>query len=223
MRLFDRWKEEWWFKHQADLEAINAEKILKLEKENRAVIEKKQLSNQALVSELIEAETDLCEKLEVVEKETLDTKKTLSEIKSNFDVTKTLIEKQFDKECQEKLKKSQEILDEKLKEQETKNASELSRLKVMEEEIQFRESILADRKLELIKADNELKDQIRLLEAKASPSAVWCEAFSQGMSKAWDFLLPGMQENMEKLKKKIHDDAIADTLERLNGHHKTHR
>jgi len=64
------------------------------------------------------------------------------------------------------------------------------RIKIEEEEVNYRLKVLEDRKVELAKADNELKNQIRLIEAKASPSSVWVEAFTAGVNKTWEMLRP---------------------------------
>lgn len=44
----------------------------------------------------------------------------------------------------------------------------------------------------------------------------WEAGFSAGMLKSWDSLLPIMSENIDKLKQKIKDDAIMETINRLN-------
>ena len=93
----------------------------------------------------------------------------------------------------------------------------LQKIALEESEVAYRLKVLEERKLELIKADNDLKTQIKLLEAKASPSSVWSEAFGQGMSKCWDLALPFMQENIEKLKSKIREDAAMEAIKRLNN------
>jgi len=92
-----------------------------------------------------------------------------------------------------------------------------AKLSIRQAEIEELEVRVAERKFELLKADNDLKAQIKLLEAKASPTAVWTEAFSLGVSKTWDLLLPVMTGNIEALKKKIYEDATFDSIARLNG------
>ena len=99
----------------------------------------------------------------------------------------------------------------------TKKQSLLNRIKIEEEEVEHRLKLIEDRKLELLRVDNDLKSQIKVLEAKASPSAVWTEAFSLGVSKTWDLLLTVMAGNIEALKKKIYEDATFDSITRLNG------
>lgn len=74
-----------------------------------------------------------------------------------------------------------------------------------------------DRKQELERVSNELRDQIRLLEAKASPSSVWGEAFSSGFSKAWDMMLPVMQSGNAKLIEYTKEQTIDQALSGLDG------
>ena len=95
----------------------------------------------------------------------------------------------------------------------------IRKLQLEEEELTYKLKLVEERKIEAARIDNEIKNQIRLLEAKASPSSVWAEAFTSGMNKAWDILLPVMTENLEKVKKKIYDDAVRDTVNRMNGKH----
>lgn len=121
---------------------------------------------------------------------------------------------------QSELESTKTYLEDKINSQKVKNQILLNNLKIEEEEIAYKLKILNDRKLEVIQKDNELKDQIKILEAKASPSSVWCEAFTQGMNKAWDLMFPVMSENIEKVKQAIYDKATTDTLARLNGNNK---
>ena len=91
----------------------------------------------------------------------------------------------------------------------------INRINIEEDELKYRLQVLEDRKFEVIKADNDLKTQIKLLEAKASPTAVWVEAFTSGVNKTWDMLLPVMTGNIETMRKKIYEDAINDSLKRM--------
>jgi hypothetical protein len=70
------------------------------------------------------------------------------------------------------------------------------------------------KKLEMSK--KSVEDQVRLLEAKSSPTNVWTDAFTAGFNKAWDMMLPIMQEGVLKSKKVIEDTAIQETLKRIN-------
>ena len=103
---------------------------------------------------------------------------------------------------------------------EKSNSALLKRIELNEEELAYRLKTLETRNVELKQADNELKEQIKLLEAKAHPSNVWVEAFTLGINKCWDLLQPVYVENIEKMKKLIYDKATLETLERLNGNHK---
>ena len=108
-------------------------------------------------------------------------------------------------------------LEAELQERQCKIEVEIRRGKVLEEEVTYRTKVLEERKLELIQADNDLKNQIKVIEAKAHPSTVYVEAFSQGINKCWDMLIPVMSENIEKLKTKVKDDAISEAIQRLKN------
>ena len=98
--------------------------------------------------------------------------------------------------------------------------AEIKKGEVLEEEVAYRLKNLEERKLELIQSDNDLKSQIKLLEAKAHPSGVWTEAFTLGVSKCWEMVLPVMSENLDKLKSKMKDDAIHEAIARLRAPNK---
>lgn len=74
-----------------------------------------------------------------------------------------------------------------------------------------------DKKVELAKVNDELKIQIRLIEAKASPDAIWTSAFSQGFSKAWDTISPMMKSGIEKAKEKIRVQEIEESIPRIDS------
>ena len=107
------------------------------------------------------------------------------------------------------LKKFETELKEKAQEMERLN-SESS------EELAFLQKRIEDRKQELTKQNEDLKTQIRLIEAKASPDNVWVTAFSAGFEKAWDTMQPILMEGFRKAADSIRDDAINDTLSNLD-------
>jgi len=79
---------------------------------------------------------------------------------------------------------------------------------------------LDDRKITLESKKAELAQQIKIIEAKSSPSSIWTEAFTLGMSKSWDMMLPMIQTNMDKIIKKMKEDAAIEAISRLkNGNH----
>ena len=133
-------------------------------------------------------------------------------LKRNSDLLDSL-----NKEYADKQKHLEDSLTKFASEIQTKKQSLLNRVKMEEEEVEYRLKVVEDRKLDLINTDNHLKAQIKLLEAKASPTSVWTEAFSLGVSKTWDMLLPIMAGNVETLKKKIYEDATFDAVSRMNG------
>ena len=79
------------------------------------------------------------------------------------------------------------------------------------------EKRLHDKKSDLEKANEEIRNQIRLIEAKASPSSVWVESFSHGFSKAWDMMMPIVNEGSEKLKNSIYRKATDETIGNLES------
>ena len=101
---------------------------------------------------------------------------------------------------------------------ETESQVEYQKLLMSQEEILELSKRLDDRKVELARINEELRQQLRISEAKASPSNVWAEAFTCGFNKAWDMVIPIMSEGNERMKKLIEDKAITDTLRRMNGH-----
>ena len=128
----------------------------------------------------------------------------VSKLEEEYKDKKLELELEFEKE-----------IDEITKKREFDKQSIINRIEFEEEELNHRLKVLEDRKIEAIKADNELKTQIKLLEAKASPSSVWVEAFTAGVHKTWDMLLPVMTGNVEAMRKKIYEDAINDSLKRM--------
>ena len=74
---------------------------------------------------------------------------------------------------------------------------------------------MEDRRQELTKANEELRAQVRLLEAKAAPDSVWVEAFSRGYEKAWESMWPLMSDGVNKSRDALRQQAIDETLENL--------
>ena len=84
-------------------------------------------------------------------------------------------------------------------------------------ENEYLDKLVRDRKVELEKSKEELKDQIRLIEAKAKPDSVWVTAFTSGFEKAWDMMIPIMTDGVIKTKDHIRNTAIQETLGNLEG------
>mgnify|MGYP001564776429 CR=1 FL=1 len=100
---------------------------------------------------------------------------------------------------------------------ELEHVDKLSILERKKADLDDIEKRIIDRKIELETANKELKEQIRLMEAKAKPDSVWIQAFGMGFSKAWDMSLPIMSDGIENLKEKIRTKAIDDTLDGLES------
>jgi hypothetical protein len=84
-------------------------------------------------------------------------------------------------------------------------------------EVSEMQRIVDDKKETLEKKNHELAQQMRLLEAKASPDQVWLSAFQLGFSKAWGMMKPVMYEGFDKVKQEISDSAKMETLNGLQS------
>ena len=125
----------------------------------------------------------------------------------------------YKKQLEEHYQKQKEELIARLQKQ-TEEASEYlqTQLKSLDKSIQeakYEEEAVAKRKADLERTNQDLKEQIRIIEAKSSPSAVWESAFSLGFSKAWDMMLPHMVQGLDKLKETIREQEIEASLSRL--------
>lgn len=112
--------------------------------------------------------------------------------------------------CEEEIQKAQAAW------QITKESS-LQKIRLEEEEIKYRLESLESRKRELAHLDTDIKNQMKLLEAKANPSFVWESAFTAGATKTWDLIMPLMTRNLEKMMTKIKEDAAIEAVNRLHG------
>ena len=63
--------------------------------------------------------------------------------------------------------------------------------------------------------NEDLQTQIRLIEAKARPDAVWVMAFTAGFLKAWEVMQPLMAEGIANAHAMIRNQAIDDSLKNL--------
>ena len=76
---------------------------------------------------------------------------------------------------------------------------------------------MMDKKVEYAKKNKELAEQIRMIEAKASPDNVWLSAFQTGFTRAWDMMKPVMYTGFDKVKQEISDNAKMETLNGLQS------
>lgn len=93
-----------------------------------------------------------------------------------------------------------------------------SQLVLQRRDVEDLEKRYNDKKLELERKNQELAAQIRLIEAKAAPDEVWASAFQAGFTKCWEIMWEFQADQVVKLREKIKNQAINETLERLNGH-----
>jgi DNA repair exonuclease SbcCD ATPase subunit len=91
------------------------------------------------------------------------------------------------------------------------------KLELAQYEIDELQRLTDDKKDSLEKKNKELAQQIRLIEAKASPDQVWISAFQSGFSKAWGMMKPVMYEGFDKVKQEISDNAKMETLNGLQS------
>lgn len=77
------------------------------------------------------------------------------------------------------------------------------------------EQRLQDRKVEVARVHEELQQQLRLIEAKASPANIWIEAFSLGLSKYCDIILPLLKETLGKSYTQIQEEVTNQVLHGL--------
>lgn len=139
-----------------------------------------------------------------------------SELYKEFEQKKIELENTLNQEIKfhiQKLEIERDILYAKVK-------SEIEKGKLLEEEVAYRIKTLENRKLELIQTDNDTKRQISILEAKASPTAVWAEAFTAGATKTWELIVPVMTDNLSILKTKMKEEAVQEAIARFNAPNK---
>ena len=74
-----------------------------------------------------------------------------------------------------------------------------------------------DKETELKKVNDNLRDQIRLIEAKASPSSVWESAFSSGFSSGFNMAIRSVTQIDDSVKKAIKRKSIDEAIRRMNG------
>ena len=84
-------------------------------------------------------------------------------------------------------------------------------------EVEDLQTRMDERKKELASINHELREQIRIVEAKGRPDQIWVTAFTAGFSKAWDMMAPLMTDGVVKMRKTIHDQAIDETLRNLES------
>jgi hypothetical protein len=89
-------------------------------------------------------------------------------------------------------------------------------IEIKKSEIEDLEKRVNLRTQELQRENENLKEQIRLIEAKSSPSSIWESAVQTGWLMAWDSMKPIMNDAVERQKKIIEQNAIEDTLKRIS-------
>ena len=75
---------------------------------------------------------------------------------------------------------------------------------------------MTDRKVELESLNAELRERIRIIEAKARPDQVWISAFTSGVNRAFETIQPLVNDIIEKSKKSIEERTIDESLKRID-------
>jgi hypothetical protein len=91
------------------------------------------------------------------------------------------------------------------------------KMKKNQRDIDDLEKRVLDRRNDLNRINDELKVQIRLIEAKAMPDSIWINAFSKGFEKAWDTMLPFMTQGVDNAKDAIRNHELENSFPRLNA------
>lgn len=88
------------------------------------------------------------------------------------------------------------------------------RISLMEKQkkLELDEEKLIERRFEVQNLTRDYEEQIKVLEAKVNPSGVWEQAFSAGVEKAWDFMIPLMRDNIVKATQAIKNEAIEELI-----------
>ena len=127
----------------------------------------------------------------------------LSQYQKNCDETMLIASDKF-KEIEEQLEKRRTVLE-----------YEKKKVSYEEDNNKHLEKLVEQKRIELERVREELKLQIRIMEAKSSPEQVWTSAFESGFSKAWAMMVPVITDGLDKQKEMIRNKAIEETRKRL--------
>lgn len=116
----------------------------------------------------------------------------------------------------EALKAAQEVCLEVVARQTAEAEAALQKVERLRQSVADSEVLLQDRQVAVRQASEELRQQLRLLEAKASPTEVWSQAMATGYRAALETLTPLMREGMSTMLEKVRQDAIDQTVKNIN-------
>ena len=222
-KLIESWKKEWWINQSAILShehedmkrailSIFQDEFNDINTKNNDI--KKSLLNEqqelelkriSVKTEMLKIESELNSKVRQINSE-------LASIKEEHESKKSIILSEQNSELQ----RISSEHDSEVSIIKRRIAQKNSILAIEEKEVEHLTKIIASKKAELESLNVDLRTQLKVIEAKAHPSNVWVEAFSQGVSKCWDVLLPAMSENLDRVKSKMKDDAIREAIGRLH-------
>lgn len=192
--------------------------------QENALKEKHRLKISALEQEygskIVSSKNDLLEKVSKYERMIRDAEDRTHALSTEHDRKIREMESEFDRKCADiqkahalrinKIISDNDLIEEDLSKK--KKALELDQFDVSE-----LEKRVSDKKRDLETKNKELADQLRLIEAKASPDNVWIMAFQSGFSKAWGMMKPMMYEGFEKVKEEITTNAKLETIKNLQS------
>ena len=136
-----------------------------------------------------------------------------------YQAKKAALFKTFDdmgRELVLRLDEKKKELDKQYQEELKEHIANLEKVAKDRRDLEDLETRVLDRKKELERVNEELKVQIRLIEAKSSPDQVWASAFGQGYSKAWDSIRPLMDQGIDKIKETIRNEEIEASIPRID-------
>ena len=218
MNFFKRWKEQW---------LVRNEQSIRDEYRNRLSLIQDQLESEESIlirrrEEVKSYSIDLDNRLKSlkdsildVENKTNESSRVLREIKNQHDIQENKMKFEYEekfKTLELELLKIERSIPEKSSALEIRN----NQVKLEQEQADELFRRVLDRKVELLRVNDELKQQIRLIEAKASPDNIWVAAFSSGFQKAWETMHPILMDGFRKASDSIRDEAINDTISNLD-------
>ena len=126
----------------------------------------------------------------------------------------------YEKELHEEYAIREETLQNKYRDIEERTKEEI-RLKLLKldqdkKEVEDLEKRVLDRRDELARVNHELKERLRIIEAKARPDQVWVSAFGSGFNKAFEQMQPLIDEAIKKSQRSIQDKAIEESINRID-------
>jgi hypothetical protein len=87
--------------------------------------------------------------------------------------------------------------------------------KQKQDDVAYESKRVEDSKLALAKCNGDLRQQIKLIEAKASPDQVWVSAFTSGFNTAYQSMSAFLQKDVEVKRDLIRESAFNEAIGHL--------